>query len=60
MRYFDPNMQRGLIRITVIPLRGDDWSPGPVVEKELMGTGTLQYVRMRLAGLGKILAACDL
>jgi hypothetical protein len=27
MLYFDPSLQLGLIRVTVTPLRGDDWSP---------------------------------
>ena len=35
MRYFDPDLRLGLIRITVTPLRGDDWSPGPVAEKQV-------------------------
>jgi rare lipoprotein A len=60
MRYFDPNMQRGLIPITVIPLGGNDWSPGPVAEKELMSIATLQFARMKLAGLSKVLFICDL
>jgi rare lipoprotein A len=31
MRYFDPTLERGLIRpITVMPLLGDDWLPGPI------------------------------
>lgn len=31
MRYFDPTLQRGLIRnVKVTPLRGNDWTPGPV------------------------------
>jgi rare lipoprotein A len=30
MRYFDPALRRGVIPIVVTPLRGDDWSPGPV------------------------------
>jgi hypothetical protein len=58
MRYFDPDMQRGLITIT--PLRGADWLPGPVTEQQLMSVAGLQYVRMRLAGLGKVLGICDL
>jgi hypothetical protein len=28
MRYFDPDMQRGLIPIAITPLRGADWLPG--------------------------------
>ncbi len=32
MRYFDPSLRRGVIDgVTVIPLSGDDWTPGPVV-----------------------------
>jgi len=31
MRYFDPSLQRGVIHdVTVRPLSGDDWTPGPV------------------------------
>jgi rare lipoprotein A (peptidoglycan hydrolase) len=60
MRYFDPDMQRGLIPITITPLRGVDWLPGPVPEQQLIGVAGLQYVRMRLAGLGKVLGICDL
>jgi rare lipoprotein A len=31
MRYFDPTLQRGLIQsVTVTPLLGTDWTPGPV------------------------------
>lgn len=31
MRYFDPSLQRGVIDgVTVTPLAGDDWTPGPV------------------------------
>ena len=30
MRYFDPALQRGLIPISVTPLLGDDWLPGPI------------------------------
>ena len=31
MRYFDPNLQRGLIPdVKVVPLAGDSWTPGPV------------------------------
>jgi rare lipoprotein A len=31
MRYFDPTLELGLIYpVTVIPLLGDDWSPGPI------------------------------
>jgi rare lipoprotein A len=60
MRYFDPDMQRGLIPIAITPLRGADWLPGPVAEQQLMSVAGLQYVRMRLAGLGKVLGICDL
>jgi rare lipoprotein A len=60
MRYFDPDMQRGLIPITITPLRGVDWLPGPVPEQQLIGVAGLQYVRMRLVGLGKVLGICDL
>src|SRR6478672_2474203 len=60
MRYFDPDMQRGLIPIAITPLRGADWLPGPVAEQQLMGVAGLQYVRVRLAGLGKVLGICDL
>lgn len=31
MRHFDPSLQLGVIRdVTVRPLAGDDWTPGPV------------------------------
>ncbi len=31
MRHFDPRMERGVIPdVTVRPLAGDDWTPGPV------------------------------
>ncbi|MCK1389587.1 septal ring lytic transglycosylase RlpA family protein [Bradyrhizobium sp. 1] len=31
MRHFDPDMDRGVIPdVTVTPLSGDDWTPGPV------------------------------
>jgi rare lipoprotein A len=60
MRYFDPGMRRGLIPITVTPLRGADWRPGPGAEQQLMSVAGLQYVRMRLAGLGKVQGICDL
>ena len=60
MRYFDPDMQRGLIPIAITPMRGADWLPGPVAEQQLMSVAGLQYVRMRLAGLGKVLGICDL
>jgi rare lipoprotein A len=31
MRHFDPNMELGVIPdVTVKPLSGDDWIPGPV------------------------------
>src|SRR3954451_21322110 len=31
MRHFDPSLKRGVIHgVTVKPLSGDDWSPGPV------------------------------
>ena len=53
-------MQRGLIPIAITPLRGADWLPGPVAEQQLMSVAGLQYVRMRLAGLGKVLGICDL
>jgi rare lipoprotein A len=34
MRYFDPALQRGLIRnVKVTPLRGDRWTPGPIAGK---------------------------
>jgi len=33
MRYFDPTLQMGLIAgVTITPLLGDDWSPGPIEE----------------------------
>ena len=60
MRYFDPDMLRGLIPIAITPLRGAEWLPGPVAEQQLMSVAGLQYVRMRLAGLGKVLGICDL
>jgi rare lipoprotein A len=41
MRYFDPNMQRGLIPITVTPLSGDDWLPGPVTNEQLTSVAAL-------------------
>jgi rare lipoprotein A len=60
IRYFDPDMRRGLIPITVTPLSGDDWLPGPVVD-ELPGNSVgLEDIRMRLAGLGKVLRICKL
>jgi rare lipoprotein A len=31
MRYFDPTLELGLIdSVTITPLLGDDWSPGPI------------------------------
>jgi rare lipoprotein A len=39
MHYFDPSLQLGLIRITVTPLPGDNWSPGPVVCREPLCDG---------------------
>jgi hypothetical protein len=60
MHYFDPDMQRGLIPITITQLRGVDWLPGPVAERQLIGVAGLQYVRVRLAGLGKVLGIFDL
>jgi rare lipoprotein A len=60
MRYFDPDMRRGLIPIAITRLRGADRLPGPVEEQQLMSVAGLQYVRMRLAGLGKVLGICDL
>jgi rare lipoprotein A len=34
MRYFDPSLQRGLVpNVKVTPLRGDDWTPGPIAGK---------------------------
>jgi rare lipoprotein A len=39
MHYFDPDLQLGLIRITVTPLPGDNWSPGPVVCREPLCNG---------------------
>ena len=34
MRYFDSTLQRGLIRnVKVTPLRGDNWTPGPIARK---------------------------
>ena len=39
MHYFDPDLQLGLIRITVMPLPGDNWSPGPVVCREPLCNG---------------------
>jgi len=32
MRYFDPTLQLGLIRIEVSPLPGDSWSVGPIAQ----------------------------
>jgi hypothetical protein len=60
MFYFDPSLRLGLIRVTVTPLRGDDWSPGPVAEKRVTRLVTLQEVRMKLAHPGKGLGTCDL
>ena len=60
MLYFDPSLRLGLIRVTVTPLRGDDWSPGPVAEKRVTRLVTLQEVRMTLAHPGKGLGTCDL
>jgi rare lipoprotein A len=60
MRYFDPDLSRGLIPITVTPLPGDDWLAGPVEEDQTMSIARLQYIRMRLAGLGKVLGICEL
>jgi len=34
MRYFDPTLELGLIRIKVTPLFGEGWSPGPVAEND--------------------------
>jgi rare lipoprotein A len=34
MRYFDPTLQQGLIRIKVTPLFGDGWAPGPIAEND--------------------------
>jgi rare lipoprotein A len=39
MHYFDPDLQLGLIRITVTPLPGDNWLPGPVVCREPLCNG---------------------
>jgi rare lipoprotein A len=39
MHYFDPDWQLGLIRITVTPLPGDNWSPGPVVCRDPLCNG---------------------
>jgi rare lipoprotein A len=34
MRYFDPSLQLGVIEgVKVTPLRGDDWTPGPIAQK---------------------------
>jgi rare lipoprotein A len=60
MRYFDPDMRRGLIPITVTPLSGDDWLPGPVVDELPVNSVGLGHIRMRLAGLGKVLRICRL
>ena len=60
MRYFDPDMRRGLIPITVTPLSGDDWLPGPVVDELPVNSVGLERIRMRLAGLGKVLRICKL
>jgi rare lipoprotein A len=60
MRYFDPDMRRGLISITVTPLSGDDWLPGPVVDELPFNSVGLERIRMRLAGLGKVLRICKL
>jgi hypothetical protein len=45
MRYFDPDMQRGLIPIIVMQLSGDDWLPGPVTKEQL----AREYRRFTLA-----------
>jgi rare lipoprotein A len=34
MRYFDPSLELGLIRIKITPLPGDSWSPGPIAEND--------------------------
>jgi rare lipoprotein A len=61
MRYFDPDLRRGLIPIAVTPLSGDGWLPGPVPEREFMSTAGLQYyMRTRLAGIGKVPGVCKL
>jgi rare lipoprotein A len=39
MHYFDSDLQLGLIRITVTPLPGGNWSPGPVVCREPLCDG---------------------
>ena len=34
MRYFDPTLRLGLIHdIKVTPLKGNDWTPGPIAER---------------------------
>jgi rare lipoprotein A len=34
MRYFDPTLQLGVIQpVMITPLRGDDWSPGPIAQR---------------------------
>jgi rare lipoprotein A len=40
MRYFDPSLQRGVIAgVKVMPLSGDDWTPGPVEEIDQLVAG---------------------
>jgi len=34
MRYFDPSLRLGVIEgVKVTPLRGDDWTPGPIAQE---------------------------
>jgi peptidoglycan lytic transglycosylase len=41
MRYFDPTLERGVIRfIHVTPLLGDDWPPGPIAGDPLVEAGS--------------------
>jgi rare lipoprotein A len=41
MRYFDPTMELGLIpNVSVTPLPGDGWTPGPIEGDRLIGLAT--------------------
>jgi rare lipoprotein A len=41
MRYFDPTLELGLIpNVSIIPLPGDGWTPGPIEGDRLIGLAT--------------------